>query len=97
MTNTHRSIRFIQKWSAQNIFYHDKKDNIGRLAEETCGATPGSREYIGALQTATTHFWKELSAEEEEKYVEMAKDWLENAPLNHIQARQVTPTILCTR
>jgi hypothetical protein len=72
------------------VFYHDKKEDIGKLAQEMSGAAPGSQGYIGALQDATTHFWKELSDQEKEEYEELARDWSENAPPNHIQARQVT-------
>jgi hypothetical protein len=59
-------------------------------------AAPGSKAYIRALQNATTHFWKELFGEEQEKYEEMARDWSENAPPNHIQARHVISISHCS-
>jgi hypothetical protein len=66
-TNTCQRITFIHKWSARNIFYHDKKDDIGKLAQEMSRAAPGSQEYIRALQDAMTHFWKQLLVQEEEE------------------------------
>ena len=69
------------------MFYHDKKDDIGRLAQELSGAVPGSQAHFSSLQKATTNLWKQLSAEDEDEYEDMAKDWSENGPPNHIQTR----------
>lgn len=82
-----RKIRFVRKWSARNVFYHDKKDNIGLLAQQMSGAAPGSQGHFSSLQNATTDLWKELSAEDQEEYEETARDWSENGPPNHIQTR----------
>jgi len=86
---TRRRNKFVRNWSARNVFYHDKRDDIGRLAQEMSGAAPGSQAYLGALQNATTHFWKDLSEEEQDEYEDMARDWSENGPPSHIQTRYV--------
>ena len=85
----HRTTRFIQRWSARNVFYHDKRAEVMDLAQEISGGTPGSQAFLGSLQPATTRLWNELSIEEQEQYGETARDWSENAPPNHIQSRQV--------
>ena len=85
----HWSIRFIRKWSARNVFYHAKKDDIMEHAQDISGGVPGSQAFLGALQDAITQFWNELSTDDVEKYEEMARDWSENAPPHHIQSRQV--------
>jgi hypothetical protein len=59
------------------------------LAQQISRTAPGTQEFLGSLQPATTHLWNELSAEEQEHYAETARDWLDNAPPNHIQSRQV--------
>jgi hypothetical protein len=82
-----RIIKFTQKWSARNAFYHDKKTDIMALAQEMSGGAPGSQAFLGTLQDATTRLWKKLSIEEEERYAEVAKDWSENAPPKGIQAK----------
>jgi hypothetical protein len=84
-----QTIRFIQKWSARNVFYHAKKEDIMTCAQDVSGGAPGSQAFLGALQDAITHFWNELSIEEVEIYEDMAKDWSENTPPEHIQSRQV--------
>jgi hypothetical protein len=59
------------------------------LAQEMSGSAPGTQEFLGSLQPATTRLWNELSVEEQENYAETANDWSENTPPNHIQSRQV--------
>ncbi|KAF8269100.1 hypothetical protein EI94DRAFT_1799598 [Lactarius quietus] len=86
-----QTIRFIWKWSARNVFYHAKKDDIMTLAQDISGGAPGSQAFLGALQDATTQFWNELSVEEIEMYEETAREWSENGPPDHIQSRQVIP------
>ena len=86
-TANRQKIRFVRKWSARNVFYHDRKDDIGRLAQEMSGAAPGSQAYFSSLQSATTNLWKGLSVEDEEEYEQMAREWSENGPPNHIQTR----------
>jgi hypothetical protein len=49
------------------------------------GDTPGSQAYLGALQDATTHLWKELACDEQEKYAQLAKEWSDDKPPKHIQ------------
>jgi hypothetical protein len=57
------------------------------LAQQISGDVPGSQAFLGSLQDATTELWQRLSSDEQEEYAETAKDWSENAPPNHIQAR----------
>jgi hypothetical protein len=59
------------------------------LAQQISRTAPGTQEFLGSLQPATTRLWNELSAEEQERYAETARDWSDNAPPNHIQSRQV--------
>ncbi|KAF8263639.1 hypothetical protein EI94DRAFT_1806937 [Lactarius quietus] len=84
----HQTIRFIWKWSARNVFYHAKKDDIMTLAQDISEGALGSQAFLGALQDATTQFWNKLSIEEVEMYKDMVRDWLENTPPEHIQSRQ---------
>ena len=91
-----RTTKFIRRWSARNVFYHNKRADIMELAQELSGCAPGSQEFLGSLQPATTHLWNELSTEEQESYAETARDWSENAPPNHIQSRQVIHHFPCT-
>jgi hypothetical protein len=81
--------KFVRRWSARNVFYHDKKEDIMELAQEMSGKTPGTPEFLGPLQLATTQLWGELSVEDQEHYAEMAREWSEKAPPNNIQSRQV--------
>ena len=84
-----RTTKFIRRWSARNVFYHAKREEIMELAKQISGSAPGTQEFLGSLQPATTHLWNELSAEEQEGYAETARDWSENTPPNYIQSRQV--------
>ncbi|KAF8261097.1 hypothetical protein EI94DRAFT_1705813 [Lactarius quietus] len=83
-----QAIRFIQKWSARNVFYHAQKDDIMKLAQDVSEGAPGSQAFLGALQDATTQFWNELSIGEIEMYEEIVREWSENGPPDHIQLRQ---------
>lgn len=56
-------------------------------AKETSGIAPGDTAFLGALQDATTTLWKELSPEDQEDYVEAAREWSEKTPPKHIQSR----------
>jgi hypothetical protein len=87
----HQLIQFTQRWSAQNTFYHENKAEITELTQKICGGLPGSQEFLGALQDATTQLWKRLSSEEQVKYRELAKEWSNDRPPKHIQAKYVTP------
>jgi hypothetical protein len=87
------AIKFIRKWSARNVFYHEKKKIITDRAKEVSGHAPGSQEFFGALQDATTHFWRELSEEDIDIYEGTAAEWSYIAPPRHIQARQMIPHI----
>jgi hypothetical protein len=84
-----RTSKFIRRWSARNVFYHDKRPEIMGLAEKMSGSTPGTQEFLGSLQSATTRLWNELSVPEREHYAAMARDWSENSPPSHIQSRQL--------
>jgi hypothetical protein len=84
-----RMTKFVRRWSARNVFYHDKRAEIMELAQEMSGCAPGTPKFLSSLQVATTHLWDDLSVEDQEHYAEMARDWSENAPPDHIQSRQV--------
>ena len=76
------------------MFYHDKKDKIMKQARMVSSDDSRSQAFLGALQNATSHFWKKLTDEEIVKYELMAKDWSLNGPPSHIQARWDMPHIL---
>jgi hypothetical protein len=80
-------IKFTRNWSARNAFYHLNRDEVLKLAKEVSGTEPGHPGFLGALQDATTTLWSELSPEDQEDYVQAAKEWSENAPPKHIQSR----------
>ncbi|KAH8986674.1 hypothetical protein EDB86DRAFT_2832630 [Lactarius hatsudake] len=80
-------IKFTWKWSAQNAFFHENKEGITQLVQKLSGALPGSEAFLGALQDATTSLWKKLSIEEQEPYVEIAKEGSEDRPPRDIQAK----------
>ncbi|KAH9032407.1 hypothetical protein EDB83DRAFT_2319161 [Lactarius deliciosus] len=87
----HRQIiKLTRKWSARNAFYQAKREDIMRLAKEVSGGAPGSREFLGALQDATTQLWKDLPIEEQERYADIAKEWSEHAPPKEIQAKMAS-------
>lgn len=48
---------------------------------------PGHPRFLGALQTATTVLWNEVSAKDKDDYIHSAKEWSENKPPKNIQAR----------
>ncbi|KAH9009513.1 hypothetical protein EDB83DRAFT_2322736 [Lactarius deliciosus] len=87
----HRQIiKLTRKWSARNAFYQAKREDIMCLAKEVSGGAPGSREFLGALQDATTQLWKDLPIEEQERYADIAKEWSEHAPPKEIQAKMAS-------
>jgi hypothetical protein len=83
------AVKFIRKWSARNVFYHDKKPIIIAHAAQVSGHAPGTQAFLGALQDAITHFWNELSEEEVDEYEDKAAEWSALAPPCDIQAKQV--------
>ena len=83
-------IRFTRRWSGQNAFYHENKAQITELTQQISGGVPGSQAFLGALQDATTQLWKKLSSEEQDKYRVLAKEWSDERPPKHIQAKHVT-------
>ena len=56
-------------------------------AEQMSGARPGSQAFLGSLQDATTKIWSTLSAEDQQRYSNLATRWSDDAPPPHIQAR----------
>ena len=86
----HRTFfKFIHSWSACNVFYQENKGEIGQLTGEISGGVLGSQASLRALQNATTQLWKKLSAEEQQAYADLAKEWSEKKPPRHIQAKCV--------
>ncbi|KAH8982338.1 hypothetical protein EDB86DRAFT_3086166 [Lactarius hatsudake] len=86
----HEYIKFTRKWSARNAFYHLHRDEVLELAKDVSGTEPGHSGFLGALQDATTALWNELSAEDQEEYVNAAKEWSEKTPPKHIQSRMAS-------
>lgn len=82
-------IRFIQRWSARNVFYQENKDEIRILTGQISRGVPGSQAYLGALQDVTTQLWKKLSPERQEFYADLAKEWSDEKPPRHIQAKYI--------
>ncbi|KAH9177960.1 hypothetical protein EDB89DRAFT_2064338 [Lactarius sanguifluus] len=80
-------IKFTRKWSARNAFYHLHRDEVLEYAKEESGREPGHPAFLGALQDATTALWNEVSPEDQEEYVNAAKEWLEKTPPKHVQSR----------
>jgi hypothetical protein len=56
-------------------------------AEKMSGARPGSQEFLGSLQDATTKLWGRSTASDQQMYVSLAKKWSEQAPPPEVQAR----------
>jgi hypothetical protein len=48
---------------------------------------PGSPEFLGCLQKATTKLWNALSDEDQESFINLSQKWSDEAPPHHIQAR----------
>ncbi|KAI9429489.1 hypothetical protein BJY52DRAFT_1232597 [Lactarius psammicola] len=83
-------IKFTRKWSARNTFYHLHRDEVMLEAEQMSGARPGSQAFLGSLQDATTKIWSTLSAEDQQRYSNLATRWSDDAPPPHIQARMAS-------
>ncbi|KAH9038255.1 hypothetical protein EDB85DRAFT_1888104 [Lactarius pseudohatsudake] len=83
-------IKFTQKWSARNAYYHLHHDEVLERAKEDSGKEPGDRAFLGALQDATTALWNAVSPEDQEEYVDAANEWSENTPPKHIQSRMAS-------
>lgn len=82
-----RTIKFVRKWSARNVLYHEKKKDITDRARQVSGGAPGSEAFLGELQNTITHFWNELSDAEIDEYEDKAAEWTVNVPPPHIQRR----------
>ncbi|KAH9169707.1 hypothetical protein EDB89DRAFT_1908352 [Lactarius sanguifluus] len=83
-------IKFTHKWSARNAFYHLHHDEALEHAKEESGREPGHSAFLGALQDATTALWNEVSPEDQEEYVNAAKEWSEKTPPKHVQSRMAS-------
>ncbi|KAH9167727.1 hypothetical protein EDB89DRAFT_1909818 [Lactarius sanguifluus] len=83
-------IKFTRKWSARNAFYHLHHDEVLEYAKEESGREPGHPAFLGALQDATTALWNEVSPEDQEEYVNAAKEWSEKTPPKHVQSRMAS-------
>ncbi|KAN0126221.1 hypothetical protein V8E53_015266 [Lactarius tabidus] len=62
-------------------------DEIIELAKETSGLIPGHLQFLGALQNATTTLWNALAPDDRDDYCKAAKEWSDDTPPKHIQAR----------
>ncbi|KAI9437857.1 hypothetical protein BJY52DRAFT_1230006 [Lactarius psammicola] len=63
-------------------------------AEQMSGARPGSQAFLGSLQDTTTKIWSTLSAEDQQRYSNLAARWLDDAPPPHIQASDEANNLL---
>ncbi|KAH9030531.1 hypothetical protein EDB85DRAFT_2245636 [Lactarius pseudohatsudake] len=83
----HQVIKFVRRWSARNVFYHEDKADIMKLAEDMSGAAPGTETFFGSIKDATTELWKKLPVEEQERFAQTAEEWSDNGPVKGIQAK----------
>ncbi|KAH9036288.1 hypothetical protein EDB84DRAFT_1437709 [Lactarius hengduanensis] len=86
-------IKFVRRWSARNVFYHEDKADIMKLAEDMSGAAPGTETFFGSIQDATTELWKKLPVEEQERFAQTAEEWSDNGPPKGIQAKMASAAI----
>ncbi|KAH9009125.1 hypothetical protein EDB84DRAFT_1571484 [Lactarius hengduanensis] len=86
-------IKFVQRWSARNVFYHEDKADIMKLAEDMSRAAPGTETFFGSIQDATTELWKKLPVEEQERFAQTAEEWSDNGPPKGIQAKMASAAI----
>ncbi|KAH9016363.1 hypothetical protein EDB84DRAFT_1567258 [Lactarius hengduanensis] len=86
-------IKFVRRWSARNVFYHEDKVDIMKLAEDMSGAAPGTEAFLGSIQLATTELWKKLPVEEQERFAQTADEWSDNGPPKGIQAKMASAAI----
>ncbi|KAI9450643.1 hypothetical protein BJY52DRAFT_1227093 [Lactarius psammicola] len=63
-------------------------------AEQMSGACPGSQAFLGSLQDTTTKIWSTLSAEDQQRYSNLATRWSDDAPPPHIQASDEANNLL---
>jgi hypothetical protein len=80
-------VKFTRNWSARNAFYHLNRDEVLECTRVDSGAEPGDPAFLGALQDATTILWNKLSFEDQEDYVQAAKEWSADQPPSNIQSR----------
>ncbi|KAI9448886.1 hypothetical protein BJY52DRAFT_1228089 [Lactarius psammicola] len=59
-------------------------------AEQMSGAHSGSQAFLGSLYDATTKIWPTLSAENQQRYSNLATRWSDDAPPPNIQARMAS-------
>ncbi|KAI9437098.1 hypothetical protein BJY52DRAFT_1230222 [Lactarius psammicola] len=52
-----------------------------------------TQAFLGSLQNARTKIWSILSAEDQQRYSNLATRWLDDAPPSNIQARFTGPTL----
>ena len=71
------------------MFYQQNKEEIGELTGLISRGVQGSQVYLGSLQNVTTELWSRLSAEEQESYADLAREWSNRQPPKHIQAKSV--------
>ena len=71
------------------MFYQQNKEEIGELTGLISRGVSGSQVYLGSLQNVTTELWSRLSAEEQESYADLAREWSNRQPPKHIQAKSV--------
>ena len=70
-----RYVKFIQRWSTQNTYYHMCQDEVMLEAQKMAGAPPDSQAFLGCLQDVTTKLWKQLSPGNQQVYANLAKKW----------------------
>ncbi|KAI9451380.1 hypothetical protein BJY52DRAFT_1226698 [Lactarius psammicola] len=87
-------IKFTRKWFTRNTFYHLHQDEVMLEVEQMSGAHPGSQAFLGSLQDATTKIWSTLSAEDQQRYSNLATRWSDDAPPPHIQASDEANNLL---
>lgn len=82
-------VSYIRAWSLPQVVGHEKKAEVEQLCREQSGHPPGSKPYFGMYQRVLSDFVKTLSAEDRQKYQDMAKEWTERSPPLEIQQKYV--------
>jgi hypothetical protein len=68
-------VTYVKKWSMKKVVGHVLKAEVDEICRNQTGARSGSQEYIAGYQSALKHVVDTLSAEDREKYQQMAEQW----------------------
>jgi hypothetical protein len=80
-------VSYVRSWSLSQVVGHEKKAELEQLCREKSGHLPGSKQYFGVYQTVLSDVVKALSAQDRERYENMAKEWTERRPPAELQQK----------